>query len=274
MKIKKLIFHIVMIVTMIVGSINLGFAQDSSQVSSTVSLDLGADIVSRYVWRGQQFGGSSPNIQPYVEFGIGNFVIGAWGAYSLGGDNPFQEFDLYATYNLFDDVVSITVTDYFFPDESSDYKYFDYTDTTTGHIIEGLVSFNGTDKIPFSVFIAINLYGDDASRISDIPSFLNKFDGIQNSTYLELGYETSLNSGVKFEAFVGFNLTDPRSADLSGSGYIGETGFYGDDIGIVNLGITVSKDIKISEDFSLPMMTSVITNPQAQKVYLVFGLSL
>ncbi|MFB3057865.1 MAG: hypothetical protein ACE1ZQ_11995, partial [Ignavibacteriaceae bacterium] len=63
MKIKKLIFHIVMIVTMIVGSINLGFAQDSSQVSSTVSLDLGADIVSRYVWRGQQFGGSSPNIQ-------------------------------------------------------------------------------------------------------------------------------------------------------------------------------------------------------------------
>ena len=274
MIIKNLFNHIVIIIVVIVCSINLGFAQDSSQVSSTVNLDLGADIVSRYVWRGQQFGGSSPNIQPYIEMGIGNFVLGVWGAYSLGGDNPVQEFDLYATYNLFDEIVSITVTDYFFPDESSDYKYFDYADTTTGHIIEGKISFNGTDEIPFSVFIAINLYGDDASRISDIPSFLNKFDGIQNSTYLELGYETSLNSGVKFEVFIGFNLTDPRSPDLSGSGYIGETGFYGNDIGVVNLGITVSKDIKISEDFSLPMMTSVITNPQAQKVFLVFGFSL
>ncbi|MCH7964233.1 MAG: hypothetical protein IH852_09885 [Bacteroidetes bacterium] len=274
MKIKNLIIHIVMIVTVIVGSINLGFAQDSSQVSSIVNLDLGADIVSRYVWRGTQLGGASPNIQPYIEMGIGNFVIGIWGAYSLGGDNPFQEFDLYATYNLFDDKVSITLTDYFFPDESSDYKYFDYADTTTGHIFEGKISFNGTDKIPFSVFIAVNLYGADASRISDNPASLNSLDGIQNSTYLELGYETTLNSGVKFEAFVGFNLTDPRSADLSGSGYVGETGFYGNDIGVVNLGITVSKDIKISEDFSLPMMTSVITNPQAQKVYLVFGFSL
>ena len=274
MKIKNLIIHIVMIVTVIVGSINLGFAQDSSQVSSIVNLDLGADIVSRYVWRGTQLGGASTNIQTYIEMGIGNFVIGTWGAYSLGGDNPFQEFDLYATYNLFDDKVSITVTDYFFPDESSDYKYFDYADNKTGHIIEVSVIFNGTDKIPFSAFIAVNLYGADASRISDNPASLNSLDGIQNSTYLELGYETSLNSVVKFEAFVGFNLTDPRSADLSGSGYVGETGFYGNDIGVVNLGITVSKDIKISEDFSLPMMTSVITNPQAQKVYLVFGFSL
>ncbi|MCH8942576.1 MAG: hypothetical protein IIA48_09100 [Bacteroidetes bacterium] len=265
MKIKKLIIHIVMII----GSINISFAQDSSKVN----FDLGTDIVSRYVWRGKQLGGASPNIQPYVELGIENFVLGVWGSYSLGGVNPFQELDLYATYNLFDDKVSITVTDYFFPNESLDYKYYDYTDTTTGHIFEASISFNGTDKIPFSVLIAVNFYGADATRISDNPGSLNSRDGIQYSSYLELGFETEFNE-INFEAFVGINLTAPRSADLSGSGYVGETGFYGNNFGVVNLGITVSKEIKISDKFSLPLITSVITNPQAQKIFLVFGFTL
>lgn len=276
MKTKNSINYIVIIIVSVVFSFNTCFAQESSKVSqdsSKVSLDFGLDMVSRYIWRGTQLGGSSPNIQPFVEMGIGNFVLGAWGSYSLGGVNPFQEFDFYAAYNLLDDKVSITLTDYFFPDESSDYNYFDFDEKTTGHVLEASVSFNGTEKIPFSVMIAVNLFGADAKRISDDPATLNSEDGIQYSTYLEVGYITTLKS-VDLEAFLGFNLTDPRAADLSGTGYEGETGYYGDYVGIVNLGITVSKDIKITDNFSLPVMASLITNPVAEKIYMVFGFSL
>ncbi|MCH8318082.1 MAG: hypothetical protein IIA88_06240, partial [Bacteroidetes bacterium] len=263
MKIKKSINHVVMTVAAIVCSLNPNFAQDSSKVS--LDFDFGIDMVSRYVWRGTQFGGTSPNVQPFTELGIGNFVLGAWGAYSLGGLSPFQEFDLYAAYSFLDDKVSITVTDYYFPDESSDYEYFDYVDFTTGHLFEASVSFNGTEKIPFSALIAVNLYGNDATRISDDPNRLNSADGIQYSTYLELGFTTECKS-VDFETFLGFNLTAARKADLSGSGYVGETGYYGNNIGVVNLGITASKEIEITDKFSLPVMISVITNPQAQKI--------
>jgi len=267
MKIKKLINHVVMIVVTVICSLNPNFAQDSSDVS----LDFGTDLVSRYVWRGSQFGGTSPNVQPYTELGIGNFVLGAWGSYSLGGSNPFQEFDFYAAYSLLEDKVSITLTDYYFPDESADYNYFNYDANTTGHVLEAIVSFNGTEKIPFSAFLATNFFGNDATSFSDDSATLNKMDGIQYSMYLELGYATTLKS-VDFEAFLGINLSDPSKPDFS-TGYMGETGYYGKHMGVVNLGITVSKEVEISDKFTLPVMASLITNPQAQKIFMVFGIS-
>jgi len=45
-------------------------------------------------------------------------------------------------------------------------------------------------------------------------------------------------------------------------------------MGFVNIGITLSKEITISDDFSLPVCCSLITNPQAENIYMVFGFSL
>ncbi|MBL4715950.1 MAG: hypothetical protein JKX95_04890 [Bacteroidia bacterium] len=269
MNIKKLINQVVIFIVAIVCSFNPAFAQDSSKVS----VDLGTDMVSRYVWRGTQFGGRSPNIQPFAEMGIGNFVFGTWGAYTMGGTNRSQELDFYAGYSFLDDKVSMTVTDYYFPGETSDYQYFDYGKNTTGHVFEATASFNGTDKIPFSALIATNFYGADATRISDDPANLNNADGIQYSTYMEIGFASSCKS-VDLDAFLGINLTAPRQEDLAGTGFVGESGFYGDNMGVVNLGFALSKEIEVSGKFNLPVMVSVITNPQTQKMFMVFGFSL
>jgi hypothetical protein len=71
---------------------------------------------------------------------------------------------------------------------------------------------------------------------------------------------------------MGFNCTSPRKADSS-TGYAGEQGFYGNSFGVVNLGITVKKSIPITNRYSLPISTSLITNPQSGKVYFVVGVS-
>ena len=47
----------------------------------------GADVQSRYVWRGAQLGGESASLQPSVEYTNGKLAVGAWAAYSLGGTN-------------------------------------------------------------------------------------------------------------------------------------------------------------------------------------------
>ena len=44
------------------------------------SVDLGADIMSRYVWRGTDFGNSAA-IQPGLSYSKEGFTVGAWGAW-------------------------------------------------------------------------------------------------------------------------------------------------------------------------------------------------
>lgn len=218
-------------------------------------VSLSVDLMSRYIWRGIDFG-ASPSIQPGIEYNSGSLTIGAWGAFTTNLPGV-QEVDLYVSYAL-NDMFSLTFTDYFFPDETdAAYKYFDYADKTTGHVFEATLSFNGTDDLPLSFLIATNFHGADARKLNNDGSV----GKIQYSTYAELSY--SFNN---LDAFIGFNLTNPDE-DL------GESGYYGDSFGVTNLGISTSKEIKITDNFSLPVSVSLITNPQAQKIFMVAGFS-
>ena len=203
-------------------------------------ISMGADFMSRYVWRGLDYG-ASPSIQPYIELGLGNFAIGAWGAYtmSFSTTNPLgvQEMDLYAAYTIAD-IVRVGVTDYFFPQEADyNYNYFDYGSDTSVHVIEGMLTFNGPENLPLTLTLGYNFLNDD-----------------DNSLYIELGYSFSI-----LNIFVGAG----NGLYLTGNS----------DFGIVNLGISSSKKIAITENFSLPISAALITNPEAKQIHLVFGIS-
>jgi hypothetical protein len=218
------------------------FAQDEKKSN----FDLGSDFVNRYVWRGTDFG-NSPSIQPYLSYSIAGFEIGAWGSFSTNGAN-MQEVDLYASYTFLKDMFSIGVTDYFFPNADTAWNhYFNYKDGTTGHVFEASVSFNGTEKVPVYFNAFYNFYGADAD----------------NSVYLELGYSNSIRNIVDYSVFCGASI---------GEGIYVIDG--ADGINVVNLGLTLSKDIRITEKWSLPVFASLVTNPQAQNIFFVFGFSL
>jgi hypothetical protein len=227
----------------------------SAQIET--SFNTGVDLMSRYVWRGMNLGGSSPSIQPTLEFSAGNFTLGTWGAFSMSDGVTVQETDLYLSYSI-KEMFSITVTDYFFPDETlSNNHYFEFDKDSTGHLLEGAVSFDGTDKIPFTFLAAVNFWGADAKKADGKNQF---------STYLELGFNGRCKE-IDYNIFAGFT---PNSPDAEK----GETGFYADKAGFINLGITISKEIQITDKFSLPVTTSFIVNPQAENVFLVVGISL
>lgn len=88
--------------------------------SANAQVDLGADIVSDYVWRGSSYG--SLAIQPYVSKTVGSVEIGAWGSFSANGIASEAELDLYATVPI--GPVSATLTHYTFPG-ADDYSPFD-----------------------------------------------------------------------------------------------------------------------------------------------------
>ncbi len=56
----------------------------------------------------------------------------------------------------------------------------------------------------------------------------------------------------------------------AGDGWHSGTG----DFGIVNIGVTKSKEIKITDSFSLPISGAVIFNPDSEQLYILAGISL
>ena len=131
---------------------------------------IGADVVSRYVWRGTDFGNAAA-VQPGIETVVGPVTVGAWGSWALNGAADGNECDLYASTTF--GPVDLTLTDYFFPAYTGDSTYsgdgiFKYSGDDATHIFELSA---GADVGPVSLLAAANVSGDD-----------------DNSTYLELTY--------------------------------------------------------------------------------------
>jgi len=137
-----------------------GFTQETK--TPKTSLDLGAAIQSRYIWRGLNPGGNSASIQPTMSLTSGSLTVGAWGAYSTGGVNKFQEADLYLTLAA-SEKVAFTVTDYYFPEEGINNGYFNYG-TNTAHVFELMLSIAGSNSFPISFTAATNFAGADKQK--------------------------------------------------------------------------------------------------------------
>ncbi|MFP4366827.1 MAG: TorF family putative porin [Bacteroidales bacterium] len=250
---KKTIIPIMLALIMLIpGKIN-------SQTTEQTNLGFGADIVSRYIWRGINLGGSSPHIQPFIEYGIGNsgLVAGFWGSYGIGPGSAGTEADIYISYTPVE-IFTLTVTDYYFPADTpfSTDDYFNYRKGATGHTIEGMASFNGTEGFPVSILFAINLYGADGT---------DEEGNNYNAKYIEFGYTTSYGD-IGIEPFAGLALDNPATEQ-------GAEGWYGDSGGLINLGVNLSKSIKMTETLDIPAFSSLIFNPQAGNIYMVIGLS-
>jgi uncharacterized protein (TIGR02001 family) len=195
----------------------------------------GLDIYSSYIWRGLKFG-TGAAFQPSVDFTAGGFTIGAWGSFSTG-DSEAAEADLYASYGFGlgeNASLSLTVTDYYFP--GSDYFNGD------SHFIEPMVNL-GLGNL--SLTAAYMIYNAAPNGSGDL--------------YVQAGYTAG-----------------PVSLTIGGgNGQYSLEGENEDDkFAISNIGIGTSKEIKITDSFSLPISGSIILNPSTEQLFVVVGISL
>lgn len=234
-----------------------------SQEKSKFSIKTSAELVSSYIWRGSPSYSSfnsqtilAPNIQPTLAFVNGSFEVGAWGSTDFTGS--YQEMDLYALYTY--KGITATVTDYFWDANWVSKPYFNYKSETTGHIIEGALAYTFT-KIPLKITLATMLYGADKKPVGEEEDATPENN---YSTYVEMGYSFNVNE-YNFDTFLGMTPAD----GFYGDGYGKVTGF-----GVVNVGLTGYKKLKLSEKFETTLRSSLIFNPQQEKAYLVLGISL
>jgi len=209
------------------------------------SVDVSADLVSRYVWRGINLS-ESPSIQPNLAFAYKGFSFGSWASYSFARES-FQEVDLFLTYET--DHLNFTINDYYNPLDSLGNvgDYFHLKNKNTRHTLEGMFTVNGSDNFPISFTAGVMFYGYD------------KGDDGKNlySTYFELSYAAKIQE-IEVTPFIGFTPAK---------------GYYGEDFNVVNIGVTAVKTIEFSDKFQLPLKSSFIINPEQEKVFFVIGVT-
>jgi len=207
-------------------------------------VNVGADLVSRYVWRGTDFG-ESASIQPALSIAVGGLEVGTWGSFAVNPEAAgANEHDLWASYSIAlpTGTVSLGVTDYYFPNAGP--GFFDFGDGGDGaHQIEPYLSYSGPETFPISLSASVFAYNEP-----------------DHSVYLSAGYPFAID-GVDVTASVGASA--------------GESALYGTStFGVVHMALGVSRSIPLTEQFALPVSVSYILNPYAERSYLVFGVSL
>ena len=243
---------------------------ETESTTGAAEINFGADLMSRYVWRGRDFG-NSPAIQPNLSFSWKGLSIGAWGSYAFAkysiqvddsttiDAGTYSETDLYVsyTYRWF----TLMMFDYFTvngfnPNEGN--HYFDYNNASTGHTFEGCISFDGGEKFPLQILASTLFYGADKDQ--DSSGVYGNGTANNYSTYFEVAYKFNLKKiGVELKPFIG--------------GIPFGSSWYGPHAGITNLGLTAKKEIPVTVQYSLPVQVSLITNPQAPCVFIVFGIT-
>lgn len=122
----------------------------TSIAQDKVEASVGADLVSGYIWRGQDLGGVS--IQPSLSVAYKGFSLGAWGSAGIESADT-KELDLTLGYST--GGFSISVTDYWF---NGGPGYFHYGTHHTSHVFEAQI---GYDFGPLAVNWYTNFAGAD-----------------------------------------------------------------------------------------------------------------
>ena len=240
----------------IVALLLTGIVPSAMKAQNKVEASVGADLVSGYIWRGQDLGGVS--IQPSLGISYKGFSLGVRGSAGFESSDT-KEFDLTLGYSI--NVFSVSITDYWFntqvpsgvDDEGetiySTNKYFKYGAHSTAHVFEAQI---GYDFGPLAVNWYTNFAGADGVKGNGKRAY---------SSYLALSAPFQLG-GLDW-------MVDLGIVPWETSFYNGYTsGFCVSDI---SLGAT--KEIKVTDSFSVPAFAKVSVNPRTEGAHFTFGLS-
>ena len=217
----------------------------TAKAQDTLETTIGTDLVSQYVWRGQDLGGVS--VQPTLGLAYKGLSLSAWGSTGLSNPADTREFDLTLAYTI--GGFNIGVTDYWFNAGLDPLnRYFAYAANCTNHVFEANIGYD------FG-FASLQWYTNFAGNDGLTPAEKRAY-----SSYVEVSVPFVLG-GVDWTAVAG---AVPFATD-----------FYGvEGFGVVNVALTASKDIRITDSFSIPVFAQVAANPYSKNAFFVFGITL
>lgn len=248
---------------------SLAFAQEKVTDTAKVEKkwDLNLDIASRYIWRGQSWGGNYPVAQLYGNYNLSDKLsVGFWATHNFkkeyydanGAAKGYQEIDFILNYSV-TDYLTVSLQDYYWPStdkqEGVSNDFFNFGNDGSQSIdLQFLFDFS-EKGVPIWVTLSTLVAGNDF-RYKD----QNDLKGKQNfTTYMEIGYNLEAPLGINVAPVVGAVLNND-------AGYYTYADY--NKASFVNLGCKLSKDIKLSEYVTMPIWLNYTYNAASNKVNL------
>lgn len=218
-------------------------AQEKEKVETTIA----ADVVSQYVWRGLEAG--SVSLQPTLGIGYKGLSLSAWGSVGLTDPADTKEFDLTLSYTA--GGFNIGITDYWFSAGGDpEGRYFMYEANNTNHVFEANIGYDfGVANLQWFTNFAGNGGADkDGKRV----------------------YSSYVEATVPFKLATADWTATAGAVPFATDFYNGWTNGFA----VTNLALKATKDVKITDAFTVPVFAQVAANPCTQNAYFVVGLTL
>ena len=242
-------------------------------------VNLALELKNSHIWRGQNVS-TSALIDADLRLTDNSkmFAFGIWGATTFEKD--FKEFDYYAgfykggfSFEVWD-IYNFSDKNAFDPATNTGYNVdeaFDYKARSTGHFVDARLAYTlPMDRFPITLRWNTVVFGRDRARISYLDptnptQYLQKYSKSRYSTYVEVEFPVLKSDAVDVKVAVGGAFA------LKGSKIDGEKikgNFYGESAGVVNANLILSKRVKITDKYTLPIKATAVWNPEASKTYL------
>lgn len=246
-----------------------GVVVDSVAQEDDKKLSLNLDIVSRYLWRGQCWGGDYVSVQPTIEYAVtSKLTLGFWGTTNFKDDyfypdgvtyyKGYQEIDFYATYQL-NDFLQFQLWDYYWPSvsrvEGVDNGFFNYG-SDGSKTVDAILYFDFSEgyKYPFNVMISTLVAGNDFRYDNNGENPKQNF-----TTYAELGYTLNLFQKSRLKAFQNIEV-----APTIGVVFNNESEYYSnadyDKVSFTNLSVSATKEFDLGKGISMPIALTYTHN--------------
>jgi hypothetical protein len=188
-----------------------------------------ANVTSNFIWRGQNLS-DKISVQPIIHFTKADSLwTNEIGTFSsFALDGSYKEVDLY--YKVAYKSLYLMVTDYMLNVDD----VFNYSDSTN-NILEASLGYSF--KFPLTLSYNVFVWGWDK----------DENDNQLYSSYVEASYLIK-----NINIFCGVN---PYKS------------FYADGLAIVNLGLTLTKEINVNSSYSIPISTTLMLNPDSKKLF-------
>ena len=211
-----------------------GYGQDEED-DKKLTVDVGADLVSAYVWRGMYMTGVS--IQPSLSLSAYGLTIEAWGSTDFLAN--FKELDFILSYEM--KGFSATIGDYWWKGEGESY----FRDAGSHHL-EVMLGYTFSGKIPLSLEVYTMFTGDEDKDDEGRKYY---------STYIAARYPFTVGN-IDFEAGIGVSPWK---------------GMYYRKAAVADITAKASKNVQITKKYALPVFAELIFAPAQDNAYLVFG---
>lgn len=254
---------------------------NSTKTDSIVNdkkLKVKLDVLSRYIWRGQSWGGDYVVFQPTIEYKFNKkILLGFWGTSNFKKDyfyadgssyKGYQEINVYASYAL-TNFITVQLWDYYWPSvekiAGKDNGFFNYG-TNSVKTLDFIVLFDFSDfGLPLNATISSLIAGNDYRFDS------NGENPKQNyTTYAEIGYTIEdVLSKITAKAFQDIQLASSVGMVFNNQAEYYAAGDYNKP-SLVNLSLKASKEYWLSKNFSMPVSLTY-THNAARKNTETFG---